>query len=146
MRTLSILIAMASAFVVTSTTAERYNYRTNKAYTALDSTQQKMLDRVHRDFVLLWGALDMYAEDHNGQVPKTLAELTPLYLKELPADPFATSNTAKDKDLGDFKASLDGRGYRYRAGGGNAFVISSVGQHRFPYLAARGSIPLRPTA
>ena len=67
--------------------------------------------------------------------------LVPAYLKELPRDPFATKSAAK-KDLGHYKPSLDGFGYRYRPGQGNAFLLSSVGLPGFPYPAERGNVDL----
>jgi hypothetical protein len=118
-----------------------YNFRSSEAYEALTDQERQALEQVHRDFVLLWGALDMFAQDHSGQVPKSLKELAPLYLKELPKDPFATSATATEK-VSHYTVSLDGWGYRYFPGVGNAFVVSSVGLPRFPYLARTGNVGL----
>ena len=142
MRLLIMLVATAPILSVSAIAAERYHYRTSEAYAALDPSEQKKLDQVDRDFVLLWGALDMYAEHHYGQVPKTLAELVPTCLKELPNDPFATDETAKRAVPKGYVPSLDGRGYRYCPGIGNAFAISSVGLKKFPYLAEKGNIGL----
>lgn len=121
---------------------ERYNFRESKAFRSLAASDQEKLEKVHRDFVLLWGALDMYAEAHGGQEPKMLSDLVPLYLKELPIDPFATQSTAKQKEIGSYKPSCDGYGYRYQAGAGNAFVLCSVGLRGFPYLAEHGNVDL----
>ena len=79
--------------------AERYNFRTSAAYRALKPAEREKLEQVHRDFVLLWGALDMYAEENQGQVPDELSELVPGYLKDLPRDPFATTQRQQRKIL-----------------------------------------------
>jgi hypothetical protein len=141
-RTLAILLVVVSTFTATVSAGDRYDYRSSKAYAALDKQQQKNLDQVHYDFVHLWGALDMYAIDNDGQAPAKLADLVPHYLKELPKDPFATEATAKEKDLGQYSPSLRGWGYRYYAGDGDAFVLCSVGLPGFPYLAERGNVDL----
>src|SRR5687767_2010322 len=141
MRAISSSCMISLIFCGTLIAAERYNFRTSAAYRALKSEEREKLEQVHRDFVLLWGALDMYAEDHEGQVPDELSELSPSYLKELPRDPFATTTAAK-KELGQYKPSLGGFGYRYRPGNGNAFILSSVGLPGFPYLPKRGNVDL----
>jgi hypothetical protein len=97
--------------------------------------------------VLLWGALDMYAEAHGGKTPKTLDALVPRYLTELPSDPFATPQTAKDSNIGVFTPSKGGLGYRYISGSPFTMVgsdnrgwsISSIGLPDFPYLAKQGN-------
>lgn len=120
--------------------AEKYNYRSSDAYRALEPAEREKLDQVHRDFVLLWGALDMYAEEHEGQVPESLSELMPDYLAELPRDPFATKETAVQQDAGDYKTSCDGYGYRYRPGEGDAYVLSTVGLRKFPYREGNSGV------
>ena len=86
----------------------------------------------------------MYADDHGGNPPASLDELTPRYLKELPSDPFATEASAAERDLHGYSRSGDGRGYRYKRGapGNRAWVIASVGLPQFPYLAERGNVGL----
>jgi hypothetical protein len=142
MRGIFTMAVLASLICNAAFAAERYNYRSSKAYRALKPAEQRMLDQVHRDFVLLWGPLDMYAEANGGQVPKKLSDVVPLYLKELPRDPFATKATARQEKLGPYSQSCDGFGHRYRTGAGNAFVVSSVGLPGFPYLAQRGNVDL----
>jgi hypothetical protein len=119
-----------------------YDFRSSPSYQALKPDEQRALEQVHRDFVLLRGALDMYAEDHRGEAPENLEALAPRYLRELPKDPFATKATAEAKDLGNYTPSLAGWGYRYRAGQGNSFIIASVGLPQFPYLAEKGNVGL----
>jgi beta-lactamase regulating signal transducer with metallopeptidase domain len=113
-----------------------YDFRESSNYKALDAGARQSLETVHRDFALLWGALDMYIREHNNRAPENLEALVPRYLKELPKDPFATDETAAQKVRGNYMIrSLDGRGYWYRQGSGDAFIISSVGLPDFPYLA-----------
>lgn len=94
--------------------------------------------------MLLWGALDMFADEHGGTLPETLDQLVPKYLTELPSDPFATGQTANEGEVGGYTRSKEGSGYRYRRGapGNRAWVITSVGLPDFPYLAERGNIGL----
>ena len=110
--------------------APPYDFRKSPAYGALAEAEREKLDRVDRDFTLLWGALDRYADDHNDAIPQALDELVPLYLKELPQDPF----TPADKSAN----------YRYQRGapGNRAWIVSSVGLPDFPYLAERGNFSL----
>jgi hypothetical protein len=99
---------------------------------------------------MLWGALDRYADGHDGNPPKKLEELVPGYLAELPTDPFATMDTARQKPTGNLP-SKNGWGYRYRIGPmiwiegrdtRRSWVLASVGLSEFPYNAARGNIGL----
>jgi hypothetical protein len=96
------------------------------------------------------GALDRYADEHNGNPPEKLEQLVPGYLVELPTDPFATETTKEEKSKYN-TSSLDGRGYRYRIGSmimsegvdtRRSWVLASVGLPKFPYLAERGNIGL----
>jgi hypothetical protein len=119
-----------------------YDFQNSPRYHALDDVQRRSLDQVHRDFVLLWGALDLYARGHEGRMPKDLESLVPIYLKELPKDAFATEASAEEKDLGNYVKSRDGWGYRYRPGNAGAFVIASAGLPDFPYLAKSGNVGL----
>ena len=123
---------------------DRYDFRTTPAYAKLTDEQREKLTQVRRDFALLWGALDMYADEHDGQPAETLADLVPLYLPELPRDPFASEQTAAAKDLHRAQPSLDGWGYRYRRGAASnrAWCLLSVGLPDFPFLAARGNVGL----
>jgi RNA polymerase sigma factor (sigma-70 family) len=119
-----------------------YDFRSSPSYQALKPEQRQALEQVHRDFVLLWGALDMYAEEHQGRVPQRLEDLVPRYLKDLPRDPFATEATAAEKEVAPYTPSLGGWGYRYRPGQGNSFIVASVGLPEFPYLAEKGNVGL----
>jgi hypothetical protein len=138
----SVLVILLALSCVTVFAKGAYQFRQSNAYQALAPADRDKLEQVHRDFVLLWGALDMYAEAHSGQVPTKLSDLVPLYLKELPRDPFATDKTAKQKNIGSYLPSCDGYGYRYEPGHGNAFVLCSVGLRGFPYLAEQGNVDL----
>ncbi len=119
-----------------------YDFRGTPQYEALTEAEREKLEAVHRDFTLLWGALDRYADDHSGEAPKSLSDLTPRYLRELPADPFATKATAEETDFPYYKPSNNGYGYRYRQGVKRSWVISSVGLADFPYLSSKGNISL----
>lgn len=126
---------------------DRYDFRQTEAYRQLPDADREKLEQVHRDFVLLWGALDMYADNHGGAPPDSLDDLTPLFLRELPKDPFIAAETAeraaRDEDRVN-RTSLKGWGYQYRKGspGNRAWIISSVGLKGFPYLAERGNVDL----
>src|SRR5262249_16433301 len=119
-----------------------YDFRATPDYKALKPDQQQALEQVHCDFVLLWGALDMYMRDHENRAPENMEALMPHYLKELPKDPFATKETAADTYLGNYLPSPEGWGYRYRRGQADSFIIASVGLPSFPYLAKTGNIGL----
>jgi hypothetical protein len=84
----------------------------------------------------------MYIREHKNRAPENLEALVPRYLKELPKDPFATDKTAAQKDPGYKIRSLNGWGYWYRQGSGDAFIIYSVGLPDFPYLAESGNVGL----
>jgi hypothetical protein len=120
-----------------------YNFRESETYRKLSKGDQEKLDQVHRDFMMLWGAVDQYTDHHEGKLPETLDQLTPYYLSELPTDPFATSETAKNGPKY-YTKSKDGWGYRYRKGspGNRAWIFSSVGLPDFPYLAERSNYGL----
>ena len=137
-----LLLAFATSAIVTQEAP--YDFRATQAYAALTDDEREKLTQVRRDFALLWGALDMYADDHGGASPATLADLVPLYLPELPRDPFATEETARAKNQDGPRKSLEGWGYRYRRGAAanRAWCISSVGLRQFPFLAAEGNIGL----
>lgn len=137
-----ILPSLGLALALSTVAADHYDFRITEAYRQLSATEKQQLQQVHRDLVLLWGALDMYADDHDGQLPATLDELAPKYLTELPSDPFAVLE--KTSDTTDYVPSKQGRGYRFRKGtpGNRAWVICSVGLQKFPYLAERGNVGL----
>jgi hypothetical protein len=101
------------------------------------------LEQVRRDQVLLWGALDMFADEHGEKMPGTLDELVPRYLAELPSDPFATVQSRNER-VGSYTASKQGWGYRFQTGapGNRAWIIMSVGLPDFPYLAEHGNVGL----
>lgn len=136
------VVSMALVPIRTPASEEVYDFRSSPSYQALQPMQQQALEQVHRDFVLLWGALDMYAEDHRGQAPDNLEALVPRYLQELPKDPFATKATAAEKNLGNYTPSQGGWGYRYRPGQGDSYIVASVGLPEFPYLAEKGNVGL----
>ena len=142
------------AFVALATcqaeTKEKYNFRKSEAYKQLSKEDKDKLEQVHRDLTMLWGALDRYSDDHDGNPPKKLEELVPSYLKELPSDPFATKETSKEKPTAN-TPSKDGWGYRYRIGAmlrssdidtRRSWVLVSVGLPKFPYNAERNNIGL----
>jgi hypothetical protein len=138
-----VLLALLS-LAVSLVAAERpYDFRASAAYRQLSDADKQRLEQVHRDLVLLWGALDMYADEHKGELPATLDELVPRYLAELPSDPFATQETGTAQTSYETQ-SKKGLGYRFRRGasGNRAWVIGSVGLADFPYLAQRGNAGL----
>ena len=134
-----VLCAAALAWGVLS-----YDFRASEAYKQLAPADRQQLEQVRRDQALLWGALDMYADEHNSDVPVSLDALAPRYLAELPKDPFATAQTAAENEAPGYAKSKDGWGYRYKRGapGNRAWVISSVGLPDFPYLAEHGNVGL----
>lgn len=139
-----ILLVSFLSLATSLTGAEKpYDFRASDAYRQLSTADRGRLEQVQRDFVLLWGALDMYADGHDGDLPETLDELVPRYLAELPSDPFATRETASVQTTS-ITRSKDGMGYGLRKGapGNRAWVISSVGLADFPYLAERGNVGL----
>ena len=123
---------------------KRYDFRKSEAYQELTKEDRDKLEQVHLDMILLWGALDMFADRHDGAPPATLDALVPEYLKELPSDPFATEDSVKESTTHGYTKSKEGWGYRYRKGapGNRAWVIASVGLPQFPYLAERGNVGL----
>ena len=143
MKAFSILSMLPVAVVTTQAEAfaQPYNYRTSAAYHKLAESDREKLDAVSCDMTLLWGALDRYADDHDERAPESLDDLVPQYLKKLPKDPFATTETASEKS-GYYQPSLEGYGYGYRQGQGRSWITSSVGLPNFPYLVERGNIGL----
>jgi hypothetical protein len=140
-----ILILMIVSLTVWFASAEGpYDFRTSDAYKKLFAADKQRLEQVHRDFVLLWGALDMYADEHGGNPPATLDALVPKYLAELPTDPFATQQTARGQDTRGYTQSKGRMGYGLAKGsaGNRAWCIASVGLPDFPYLAERGNVGL----
>lgn len=130
--------------------SEPYDFRTSDAYAGLSEQDRARLEQVHRDFMMLWGAVDRYADDHDGKAPETLDQLAPAYLGELPRDPFATAATSAETPA-HCTLSKGGWGYRYRRGPmvgvlgrteNRSWVLSSVGLHGFPYLAERDNVGL----
>ncbi len=118
-----------------------YDFRASPAYARLSDTDRLRLEQVRRDQLLLWGALDLYADEHDDEPPETLDALVPRYLAELPADPFATKPAPMERKPGDYVPSKGGMGYRFMKGapGNRAWIISSVGLPDFPYLGERNS-------
>jgi len=143
-----LLLTFLSLAVSLAAAEKPYDFRASDAYKRLSTADRQRLEQVHRELVLLWGALDMYADEHGGNPPKTLDALVPHYLAELPSDPFATPQTAKGRNIGAYTLSKGGLGYRYISGapikmigpGDNrGWAISSVGLPDFPYLAEKGN-------
>ncbi len=126
------------------TAAEPYQFRRSRAYMTLADEDRIKLEIVHRDFLMLWGALDMYADQNGGQCPRALKSLVPDYLLELPRDPFATDETAKGNVPPGYKSSVNGLGYLYKRGveGNRAWCLASVGMPTFPYYTAGGQAGL----
>jgi hypothetical protein len=112
-----------------------YDFRASDAYSRLSTSDKQRLEQVHRDLVLLWGALEMFADDHDEDPPATLDELVPKYLAALPSDPFATQQTASEQPTYNYSPSRGGLGYRYKKGapGNRAWIVRSVGLPDFPY-------------
>lgn len=129
------------SFTMSLTAAEPYDFRASAAYSQLSAADRQRLEQVRRDQLLLWGALDLYADEHDGEPPKTLDALVPRYLPELPSDPFTTQSSTVDSEPGGYTPSKGGLGYRFRKGspGNRAWIISSVGLSEFPYLGERNS-------
>lgn len=103
-----------------------YDFRKSKAYAELEDEQRIKLETVDRDVAVFEAALTRYVKDHEGTPPMTLDVLVPHYIAELPKDPFATEETAADRDLGQYKPSLDGWGYRYKRRDRITYAISSI--------------------
>ena len=146
------LLAMVAAIIVLNTgwASEPYDFRASDAYRSLSKDDRTRLEQVHRDLMMLWGALDRYADGHDGNPPKKLDDLVPGYLAELPNDPFATEKTRKEKPT-HWTSSKGGWGYQYTKGpmyhrkgqkDDRAWMISSVGLPKFPYNAETGNIGL----
>ena len=121
-----------------------YNYRDTPAYKALTDDEKTKLDAVRRNFATLSGPLDRFADFHGGHTPRSLSELVPDYLPELPVDPFATNESAAEQLQHDPHAPLQGLGYGYRPGAGEnrIWCLSSAGLSEFPFLTDQGNIGL----
>jgi hypothetical protein len=139
---LGLIVVLAACVTASADDRVNYDFRVRDDYAALSATLRDKLETVNRDLVLLWGALDMYADEHEHKAPDSPEVLVPHYLGELPRDPFATKATAAETELKPNKPSLEGWGYRYRPTGTQARVIYSVGLPEFPYLAKAGNIGL----
>jgi hypothetical protein len=139
-----VFLALVSFTALLAPAESRYDFRASVAYGQLSAADRQRLEQVRRDQVLLWGALDMYADEHNEKLPATLDELVPKYLAELPSDPFAAPATGSVQPTQGYTQSKGGLGYRFTRGlpGNRAWVISSVGLPDFPYLAERGNVGL----
>ena len=81
-------------------TADWYDYRTHPAWDALTVETQERVEQVTRDFVLLWGAIDMYIYMHGCEQPQTLDELVPSILRSLPIDPFSQDESSYNYRVG----------------------------------------------
>ena len=122
-----------------------YDFRTSAAYAKLSSADQHKLEQVHHHQVLLWGALDMFADQHNGNPPSSLDELVPRYLAELPSDPFATQQTAGAQVLQGYTPSKGGVGYQFRRGAcGNRFPGQTIERKvQVHFISQVASVPNR---
>jgi hypothetical protein len=130
-----------------SDSGEAYDYRESEAYRHLSPENREKLDQVHHDFLTLWRALDNYADFHNDNPPDSLDQLVPnSFFRELPTDPFATAETARQTNTSNYVTSKHGWGYRYKRGarvpGNQSWCLSSVGLPDFPYLAEKGNVGL----
>jgi hypothetical protein len=136
-----ILVSLLSAHFVFA--GDPYDFRQSDAYRKLSKEDRDKLDQVQRDFMTLWGALDLYADLHDNEPPDSLDQLVPNYLKGLPSDPFATAETASLKEKNRTK-SKNGWGFQYEKGskGNRAWSLISVGLPKFPFLAAEGNYGL----
>lgn len=101
-----------------------YDFQKSPEFLRLTPIEKSGLMKVHHDLVLLWGALDIFTSEHDGNTPDRLADLVPRYLEKVPDDPFA---------------KLDGtqRTYYYKKGNPKvpAWVVGSIGLPDFPYNA-----------
>jgi hypothetical protein len=111
-----LLFTCLSLAVLSAVAGKPYDFRASGAYKKLSKTDRQGLEQVHRDLVLLWGALDMYADEHNGNPPSTLDELVPTYLAELPSDPFAIGRRPRVQVQGAYTDSNGRLGYRFMRG------------------------------
>jgi hypothetical protein len=136
-----ILLLTFLSLTTSLTAADPYDFRASAAYKRLSADDRQRLEQVRRDQLLLWGALDLYADERDGEPPATLDALVPRYLPELPADPFAMQPMTDDPKPGGYTPSKGGFGYHFRKGsaGNRAWIISSVGLPDFPYLGERNS-------
>ena len=107
----ALLFTLLSLHLLVGNAAAPYDFRASEAYKKLSTSDRHASEQVHRDPVLLWGALDMYADQNNGSLPLTLDELVPNYLPELPADPFATARIPDAQDPPGYTTSKEGLGY-----------------------------------
>ena len=141
-RATMIVLALATATTYATAVAqgprkEGYDFHDSPEFKSLSKQQQSKLRKADRELRELQSALNRYFKDH-GKSPKTLKELVPRYLKELPEDPFATMVTASatTNELDGYNMSLKGWGYRYRRSKTRAWHVRSVGLHDFPYRSA----------
>ena len=141
---LAAVLVLCVLYATVGLAEDRYNFRESDAYAKLSKEDRAKLEQVHRDFMMLWGALDRYADQHDGNPPDTLDQLVPYFLADLPTDPSATDETVKDQNKKGYRTSKGEKGYRYRKGapGNRAWCLSSVGLPGFPYLAAKGNVDL----
>src|SRR5205085_2247990 len=104
----TLCLAFLSFSILLAAADKQYEFRASAAYRQLSATDRQRLEQVVRDQVLIWGALDMFADEHSGTPPQTLDELVPHYLAELPSDPFATGETASEREIGSYARSKAG--------------------------------------
>ena len=138
LHSLTILALLATSVVYSG---EPYDFRASAAYKELSDGDRQRLEQVRRDQLTLWGALDLYGDQHNDELPTTLDALVPQYLTELPSDPFVTQPATEPAQPGGYTPSKGGFGYGYRKGGARnrAWIVISKGLPDFPYLGARNS-------
>lgn len=128
---------------------EKYNFRKSEECKQLFKENRDKQEQVHRDLTMFWGVLDRYCDDHDGNPPKKIEELTPVYLAELPSDPFTTKETQMEKlkvNTPSKDGDIDiGSGAMFMSPGidtRRSWVLASVGLPEFPYNAARNNIGL----
>lgn len=126
--------------IIAAQTRTTYDFRDTDAYTNLAEEDKMRLVATHHDFILLWGALDKYAYDHNGLLPDSLEALVPDYLHNLPKDPFVDQSNLSARENEGKQSSKEVLSYRYRPGNpaNRAWIISSVGLPDFPYQSENG--------
>ena len=115
-----------------------YDFRQTPAYRQLSGEEKKKLEAVHRDFILLAGALAVYYADQDRMLPESLDALVPKYLAELPRDPFAATRSPQERQSAPWTPSAGGFGYDYDSGsaGNWAWRLRSAGLPEFPYATA----------
>jgi hypothetical protein len=124
---IGLLFGLAMLFVSGMTFGQRdrsYDFQKSPEFQKLTPFEKSGLMKVHHDLVLIWGALDLFASEHDGDTPDRLADLVPRYLEKVPDDPFAKPDATQ-------------RAYYYKKGNpkGWSWVVGSIGLPEYPYTA-----------